>query len=128
MEQARISPALEDYLETIYNLHEACGAVRVTDVAEQMSISKPSVNRAMGALKKQGLVDHEPYGLLALTPEGLRLARNVARRHSVILRFLRDVLKVDEDAAQGEACAVEHAISADTIDKLENFLDSLENN
>jgi len=125
MEQARVSPALEDYLEAVYNLQEARGAVRVTDVAEQMGISKPSVNRAVGTLKKRGLVEHEPYGLLTLTPEGLALARNVARRHSVILRFLQDVLKVDETAAQSEACEIEHAMSADTIDKLENFLNQL---
>ncbi len=65
-----ISASLEDYLEMIFILHRKGGEVRVTDIASSLKVSKPSVNRAVGALKEAGLLEHEFYGTIALTPEG----------------------------------------------------------
>ncbi len=40
----------------------------------------------------------------------------------LVKRFLTDLLRVDENTAEAEACGVEHAISRDTADKLASFL------
>lgn len=60
-----ISASLEDYLEMIFILHRKGGEVRVTDIASSLKVSKPSVNRAVGALKEAGLLEHEFYGTIA---------------------------------------------------------------
>ena len=46
----------EMYLETIYILSQKSSAVRGIDVGEYMGFSKPSVSRAIGLLKHDGLV------------------------------------------------------------------------
>ena len=51
-----ISASLEDYLEMIFILHRKGGEVRVTDIASSLKVSKPSVNRAVGALKELSLI------------------------------------------------------------------------
>ncbi len=116
-----VTASLEDYLEAIYFLNNDEG-VRVTDIATELSISKPSVNRAINTLKAQGLVTHEHYGSLFLTEEGLDIAKKIAKRHFMLKKFLTQILEVDEKTAEEEACLIEHCLSADTVEKLEKFM------
>ena len=48
-----ISKALEEYLKTMYMLKKQNGNIRVTDIAEKMECTKPSVNKAMKKKKKE---------------------------------------------------------------------------
>jgi DtxR family Mn-dependent transcriptional regulator len=118
-----VSPSLEDYLETIYFLSEKTDQVRVTDVANELNIKKPSVNKAVNILKAQGYVLHEKYGALFLTEEGLRVARSVASRHKVLKRFLTEILLIEDAKAEQEACSIEHWLSPETIAKLSDYID-----
>lgn len=115
-----MTASLEDYLEAIYFLNGNEG-VRVTDLALELNISKPSVNRAINTLKNQGLVEHEHYGSLKLTEKGLELAKNVAQRHKILKKFLKSILGVEEKTAEKEACLIEHNLSADTIYKISEY-------
>lgn len=117
-----ISNALEDYLKAIYLLSRKKPAVRITDIALQLGISKPSVNRAVNTLKAQGLVLHEPYGDILLTPEGERLGGSFFYKHKMIKRFLTQVLGVPEDQADSEADSIGHTISPDTVDKMAMYM------
>jgi len=119
----KITSSLEDYLETMLSLKERNNEIRVTDVALELNISKPSVNKAMNILKKQGLLDQEHYGLISLTEKGEEMAKNVLKRHVAVKQLLNSVLLVDEETAEKEACLIEHAISEDTLKKLIVFLE-----
>ncbi len=119
-----VTASLEDYLETIYFLNNDDG-VRVTDIATELSISKPSVNRAINTLKAQGLVTHEHYGSLFLTEEGLEIAKKVAKRHFTLKKFLNQVIGVEENIAEEEACLIEHGLSTDTVEKIEKFMNTI---
>ena len=120
-----ISPSLEDYLEKILFLFERNGSVRMTDVALEMNISKPSVNKAINSLKNSGHVIHEHYGLLNLTEKGLETAKQVKKRHFAILMFLTEVLGVEPETAETEACHLEHSMSEDTVIRLIAYLEKV---
>ena len=51
----------------MYILQKQNGNIRVTDVAEKMNCSKPSVNKALNNLKAENLVNYETYGIIELT-------------------------------------------------------------
>ena len=51
-----ISKASEEYLKTMYILKKQNDNIRVTDIANKMNCSKPSVNKAINNLKENGLV------------------------------------------------------------------------
>ncbi len=123
--ETEVTASLEDYLEAIYFLNGKDEGVRVTDIAVELNISKPSVNRAINTLKNQGLVEHEHYGSLKLTPEGLEIAQTIAGRHVMLKRFLKDILGVEESTAEDEACLIEHYLSSDTISKISALMDEL---
>lgn len=119
----KISEALGDYLEAIYLLSHQCSAVRITDIALRLGISKPSVNRAVNTLKNQGLVLHRPYGDIVLTEKGRSVASEIHIRHNMIKKFLINVLNLGGEEAEKEAARMEHNISQSTIDKMISFME-----
>ena len=107
----------EMYLETIYVLSQKSSSVRSIDVAEHMGFSKPSVSRAVGPLKQDGLLWMDEYGYLKLTEEGTRKAKQIYERHTVLSRLLMN-LGVDEETATEDACRIEHYISDKSFDAI----------
>ena len=120
----KMSSSLEDYLEAIYILVQQDGEVRLTDIAEFLNVSRPSVNRAIGTLKNAGLVEHESYGQISLSPKGRVQADRVLKRHILIKRFLTETLGVDDGTAEQDACRMEHVMSRKTIDKLYQYIEN----
>ena len=48
-----VSKALEQYIKTMYVLKKQNGYIRVTDIANKMNCTKPSVNKALNNLKEE---------------------------------------------------------------------------
>lgn len=117
-----LSPALEDYLETIMHLSQEGQPVKISEIARRMDIAKPSVTQAIAILKKQGLVHHDRYGPVVLTKKGARKASDVWHRHQVIRAFLEEILEVAPAIADADACVIEHAASNETLEKMEKAL------
>lgn len=121
-----ITASLEDYLEAVFVLNHQNKSVRLTDIAEFLSVSKPSVNRAIGTLKDAGLIKHEVYGEIALTNSGKARAKEVLGRHNLLKNFLKDTLGVSSETAESDACRMEHVMSHESIDKLSEFLKNID--
>ena len=117
----RLHESAEMYLETIYLLIKQHGSVRSIDVAEHMGYSKPSISRAVGLLKRDGYLTVDADGSLILTEAGLKVARSIYERHTVLTRLLVR-LGVDEAVAAEDACKVEHVISDETFGAIKKYL------
>jgi len=117
------SESLEDYLEAIMML--GGDAVRSVDVATRLGVTKASVNKAMNTLVSLGLVTKAPYGSVSLTESGKTTSGVVLHKHLVLRRFLTEVLGVDSETANKEACGIEHNMSDATMAKFEQFIASL---
>lgn len=116
-----MTKSLEDYIETIYVLIRDKGAARVRDVAADLKVKMPSVVKAMAELKKLELVTQEPYGDIELTAKGRKVATGVLTRHTILKAFLLK-LGVTEKVADNDACLMEHILSAQTMDRIRDFL------
>lgn len=112
----------EMYLETIYVLSLKSSAVRGIDIGEYMGYSKPSVSRALGVLKNEGLVKKDSDGYIKLTEAGKILAKRIYERHTVLTRALIS-LGVDEKTAAEDACRIEHYISDTTFDAVKKHVE-----
>ena len=118
----------ENYLETILVLTKRNGRVRSVDVAAELEYSKPSVSRAIGILKKEGLVEVDKAGWIKLTYTGKQRAAAVFDRHNVIAGYLNELLGVDKNTAQEDACRIEHIISEKTYEKMKEKLIAVKTN
>jgi DtxR family Mn-dependent transcriptional regulator len=119
----KTTSSLEDYLEAIVMLKEQHKKPTVTALSESINVKKPSVDWALKKLSDAGLVIHERYGDITLTPKGAQVANEVYRRHKALYSFLTDILKIDSDIAEEDACRMEHALSRESINRLEKFID-----
>jgi len=121
-ESAALSPEMEDYLEAIAALARVSGEARVTDIAEKLSVRKPSVTQALRSLADKGLLHYRPYASPTLTDTGRRIAAGIQHRHDVIKRFLTQVLLVDPDVGEKNACRLEHAMDKEVLGHLMHFM------
>ncbi len=112
----------ENYLETILILQNRNGSVRSIDVARELSVSKPSVSRAMGILKDNGFITMETNGELSLTELGRARADAIYERHRFITKFLAEIVGVSPMTAETDACRIEHIISKETFEKIKEYL------
>lgn len=112
----KFTPSIEDYLECIYQTNRGQG-VKSTDIASKLSVSKPSVHRAIVTLAEMGLVTQEKYSLIYLTESGQKKAAEVSTKHEILSGFLQDVLGIDPEVAEEEACKMEHGVSMETVQK-----------
>lgn len=124
----KLTSSGEDYLEAIYQLGGSTSSVRSVDLADKLDVSKASVNKAVNNLKSAGLVEQPHYGDITLTKRGLLYARGVQSRHEVLREFLIEVLGVEPDIAEDEACKMEHAVSDDTLYRWTEFMDAQKKN
>lgn len=126
-EDHTLTRAGEDYLESIYrlSLEDPSGekSVRSVDVAEQLNVSKASVNKALSMLKETGMVVQSRYGRVTLTERGERYAALVWRAHRTLRTFLESDLGVDPQLADEEACLMEHVLSEQTTERFVAYLE-----
>ncbi len=116
-----LSSSLEDYLETILVLSREKKVVRVRDIADHMKVAMSSVNGALKRLADEGLVKHERYEFVELSGRGSVLARKILERHNLLTHFLQFTLHVEAATAEKDACAIEHYLSQQTIERILDF-------
>jgi DtxR family Mn-dependent transcriptional regulator len=118
----KLTFTMENYLEAIYELSQSGGSARVSNIAERLGVTKASTNSAMATLASKGLIENEKYGEIFLTSSGQSLAEFTSRKHHIIRDFFVDILQIDDEIADSDACAIEHVISSKSIEAMQAFL------
>ncbi len=114
----RAKESADDYLKAIFILsQDNTKPVRVTDIARLMGFSKASVSRAVRNLLCDGRITLTPNKRVVLTPKGLDEAKGVYEKNKFFKNILVDA-GVDDKTANDEACRMEHALCADSFEKL----------
>ncbi len=114
----------EKYIERIYEIKKKKGYIRAIDLAKEMNIKPSSVTEMLQKLSRDGYIKYEKYRLLDLTDKGLNLAEKLEKTHQAIKKLLMHI-GVDESTADRDACLIEHILSRESINKIENFVKNL---
>ena len=123
MSKIEITSTMEDYLETIFQLNKGKGSIRVKNIARKMGVKMPTVTNMLKTLSDKGFIDYEKHEYLELTKEGLKVGRDIEKKHKVIRSFLVDILKLDPVTADEEACKMEHGMGTETLSRLTKFVE-----
>lgn len=105
----------ENYLETILLLQRKQGYVRATDIAESLQYTKASISRAVKLLKEKGYLYQDAHKMIFLTTKGEEKAVQIYERHQFFVVFLTEVLQLDPQIAEQDACRMEHVVSDSTF-------------
>ncbi len=119
----QLSSNMEDYIETISMLADENRVVRVKDIASRLEIKMPSVTAALNKLKELGLIEYEKYGYIELTKKGKLTADRICHRHYCLTDFFSEILKLEDNEAEGVACSLEHDISSKACSRIHKFLE-----
>jgi len=117
------SPAVDDYLKTIYH-HTEWQDDRITpsQLAAELGLAPSSVTEMVQKLAAQGLVTHRPYGPITLSAEGERRAAATLRRHRLIETWLVREFGYAWHEVHDEAEILEHAISDRLLEGIDERL------
>jgi DtxR family transcriptional regulator, Mn-dependent transcriptional regulator len=121
-----LTSAMEDYLEAIYHLEQERRIARVRDIANRLGVKMSSVSSALKSLGSRGLIQYDPHQYITLTDRGIEKARQIVRKHEILKRFLTRVLRVEEPAAEDNACRIEHHLDPEVIEKLVRFVEFMD--
>jgi len=124
----KVTSALENYLKAIYIIQKKEGYVRVRDLSEMLGVRGASVVNALQRLEAQGLSNHERYGKVELTAKGTGIAKDILKRHKNIKYLLNEILCVDENIADKDACEIEHALNPETFRNINKFREFMDKN
>lgn len=120
MRTIAITVAMQDYLKAVYRLGES-GPVATQQLADELGVAAPSATNMAKRLHELGLLHHEPYHGVTLTPSGRQAALDVVRRHRLLETYLAKAVGLGWDEVHDEAERLEHHLSR----RLEARLDSL---
>ncbi|MEI6044354.1 MAG: metal-dependent transcriptional regulator [Chloroflexota bacterium] len=127
-EDPKVTPTVEEYLESIYNMTVDEGKPAIAArLAQRMGVSPVTVFDTVKRLKGEGRGDgfvivDEKSKEITLTERGKEVALSLARRHRLTERLLVDVLGLDWEESHEEACRLEHSISPRLEEALTAFL------
>ena len=117
-----LSPTHEMYLKVLYRLQADNEVGRVRDMAKGLGVTASTVSAVLKKLEQAGLLIHDRYGTVKLSPAGFRVAECVVRRFDILRSLLMDVLGLDAESAEMDACTMEHAISPATVNRMESLV------
>jgi len=113
------SEAVDDYAKAIHLLAERSGKpVGTSALAERLGVSPGTVTAMLKRMSEMGLVDHEPYRGVKLTPAGNRIALEVIRHHRLLESYLAEALGMPWDRVHDEAEVLEHYISEELEERI----------
>ncbi|MFQ6616275.1 MAG: metal-dependent transcriptional regulator [Fidelibacterota bacterium] len=117
-----ISQSIEDYVKTIYHLQLEKEKVTTKAISEEMGISSASVTGMVKKLASMDILTHTPYRETALTSRGEKIALQMIRRHRLLESFLKEVLGYPLDRVHDEAERLEHVISEEFVERMDDVL------
>lgn len=121
-----ITSTMEDYLETIFKLNQGKGAIRVKNIAKELGVKMPTVTNMLKTLSDKGFIEYEKHEYLELTDKGLEVGKEIESRHNIIRSFLTNILKLDSETADIEACMMEHGMGPETLNRLTKFIEFIQ--
>jgi DtxR family Mn-dependent transcriptional regulator len=122
MDDAKLSPVMEDYLKTIFHLLQEEGEATTNGIAGALGVSAPTVTQAIKKLADRGMVEYTPYRGVVLTSSGKLTALEIIRHHRLIERYLHEALGLSWDVVHREAERWEHMLSDEVEERMARAL------
>ncbi|HEY4348418.1 MAG TPA: metal-dependent transcriptional regulator [Gaiellaceae bacterium] len=122
MTRPPLSEAIQDYLKGIYKLQVAGGRATVTALARDQGVSAASASAMLKKLAALDLLEHEPYRGARLTAAGEKVALEVIRHHRLLELYLARTLGLHLDDVHAEADRLEHVISEELEERIDQAL------
>ncbi len=118
-----VTPVIQDYLKAVFKLTSHGGKATTSGLSEELGVSMSSVSEMIKKLSEMEFVDLAPYRGVQLTRKGEAAAKQVIRHHRLVELFLHKIAGMPWDKVDAEADRLEHFISEDLEQLIDEKLD-----
>jgi len=122
MREPVLSQAIEDYLKAIHFLQLVETKVSTSSIAARLGVAQASVTGMIKKMAEMKLVEHSPYQGVTLTATGEKIALEIIRHHRLLELYLAEAMGYSWDKVHDEAEKLEHVISEEFEEKIDEFL------
>lgn len=116
---------MSDYLATIYRISQddsgTPNKVTTSSLAEKMHVSTAAASSMLKRLEESGFVRRSGQDGVTLEKQGHLAAMQLIRRHRMLEVFLMQVMNFTWDQVDVEAHRLEHAISTEFVDRMDQI-------
>ena len=118
------SLTVENYLKTVLQICVESGSewASTGQIATALNVSPGTVTSMLKTLSDSRLAQYKPYSGVKLTKQGRALAMRMLRRHRLLELFLVRTLDLTWDQVHDEAERMEHAVSDELTDRIDEYL------
>lgn len=123
-----ITHSAAHHLMAVDDLIQSLGYARVSDVARVLGITRGSVSISLKPLREAGLLVQDDNKHLKLSDRGRQLVAQIKTKRHLIERLLSNVLGVEHEQAEIDACKIEHLLSNESAQRMVSFLKYVDSN
>ena len=106
------------YLLTVYELSKTLKTVRSVDIANSLSVTRPSVSKMLKCMARLELIEPDYASSVVLTDLGKETAKNLSVNFNTINMFCTEILKLDERSAYEQSILFLASFPESTVEKL----------
>ena len=121
-EPIQLTYAQKKYLFAIYKLGQNGDAVKSSDVAKIVGVSKASTAIMTEKLAESGFIKKEHYGRIALTESGIKAANQIYTNCVIIRDFLENALGLDDNTADKDAVQISVHASEKAVNRISEYI------
>ncbi len=117
------SPTIEDYLGVMYTLDRDGESIIGAKLSELLEVSAPTVTVTLKRMIRDNWITMDQKKEIHLTKKGGAAAASIIRKHMLTEWMLSRILDVPWSQVHEEAHKIEHSISTDVAEKMQERLD-----
>lgn len=106
------------YLIALYHLSSINHIVRSVDIANTLSVTRPSVSRMLKCMARLEFIEPDYSASVRFTEKGRETAERLAKDFNDINAFFTEILKLDKDSAYNQSIQFLASFPEHTVERL----------
>ncbi|MCK0132082.1 metal-dependent transcriptional regulator [Flavobacteriaceae bacterium F08102] len=117
-----VSHTKENYIKALFYLHQKNENIALSDLGEELRVSKPTANDMIKKLQLEGIVKSEKYKPIKITKKGKLRAAEIIRKHRLSEIFLLQIMGFGWEEVHEIAEELEHIKTEKFFDRMDELL------
>ena len=112
----------ENYIKALFYLHQKNENISLSNLGEELQVSKPTANDMINKLQTEGIVISKKYKPIRITEKGKQRAAEIIRKHRLAEMFLLQIMKFGWEEVHEIAEELEHIKTDKFFDRMDELM------
>ncbi len=110
------------YVMTVLSQQNDKGFARASDIVKALKISAPTASQGLKALVKKGWLQEDSEKHFTVAKDRIKIVEQIKQNKALLMDFFVTILGLSKEEADRDSCKMEHLLSPEAAEKLEQFL------